>query len=135
MNFLSFILIGLFLFNHAEVPIVVHEHELIIFEGSDWCTNCNTLNNKILSTTPFQEYIVESKIEVIKVDFPQRKKQTEEEIEKNIQLAEKYKFDGNFPMIIISSKNKDDFQTLKYASSFTVDDLESQISEYLSKQN
>lgn len=135
MNFLSFIIFSLLLFNQADFPILSHEHELIIFEGSDWCTNCNTLNNKILSTTPFQEYIQDSNIAVIKVDFPQRKKQTQEEIERNIQLAEKYKFDGKFPMIVIKSKDQEDFHTLNYSTSFTRDDLESQISEFLSKRN
>lgn len=133
MKFIALILIGLYCFHSPGLPDKMIEHELIVFEGSDWCANCHSLNKKILSTTPFKEYIKDSNIRLVKVDFPQRKKQSKEEIEKNIQLAEKYKFDGNFPMIVISSGNE--YRTLTYSSAYTYNDLQLQISEFISEQN
>jgi len=135
MKFIAIVLIGLFCLNTPELPKNDIQHELIIFEGSDWCANCHSLNKKILSTAPFKEYIQNSNITLVKVDFPQRKKQSKEEIEKNIELAEKYKFDGNFPMIVISSKNNEDYKTLTYSSVYTYNDLQTQITEFISKQN
>jgi len=135
MKFIALILIALCCFNPLKLPDNTIEHELIIFEGSDWCTNCHSLNKKILSTTPFKEYIKDSNIRLVKVDFPQRKKQSKEEIERNIQLAEKYKFDGNFPTIVISVKNKNEYKTLTYSSFYTYNDLQLQISEFISEQN
>ena len=75
--------------------------KLIIFEGSDWCVNCIQLEKNVLSDVAFIEFSQENEIEIERIDFPQRKKQDKETEKYNAEIAEKYKFDGTFPTVVL----------------------------------
>lgn len=77
-------------------------YELIVFEGSDWCSNCKKFERNILNDSLVINYLEKEKIEVLKIDFPQRKKLSKEQKNSNKKYAEKYNFKGLFPTIILS---------------------------------
>ena len=73
---------------------------LLIFTGSDWCPNCRRLENNILKDSVFIIYARE-RLSIEFADFPQHKKLEKSERERNIALAEKYKFKGIYPTILL----------------------------------
>jgi thioredoxin-related protein len=73
---------------------------LLIFTGSDWCTNCMRLEKNVLSDSLFRRYIA-GKIVVRRVDFPQRKKPDKSTSEENRKMAETYHFRGIYPTILL----------------------------------
>lgn len=79
----------------------VPSFQLIIFEGSDWCSNCRRLEKDILSKKEFQEFLRDHNVELKKIDFPQRKKLKKEIIAYNDAIATKYDFDGTFPTMLL----------------------------------
>lgn len=81
---------------------VDNNYELIVFEGSDWCSNCKKFERNILNDSLVINYLEKEKIEVLKIDFPQRKKLSKEQKNSNKKYAEKYNFKGLFPTIILS---------------------------------
>lgn len=76
--------------------------KLIVFEGSDWCPSCRRFEKKILSDTSFTGFLTKYNIGLKRVDFPQKKKQSEEELTANRLISESYSFAGLFPTVIIS---------------------------------
>jgi thiamine biosynthesis lipoprotein len=93
---------------------VPERYNLIVFEGSDWCVNCIRLERKILNDTSFIGYLDHENIRLIKVDFPQRKKVSEEQKSANEQIAEKYGFEGVFPTILLSRSDTMIFEKIYY---------------------
>ncbi len=80
---------------------------LLIFEGSDWCTNCRRLEQNILTQEVFKKFLTDNEIVLEKVDFPQRKKLEKSVIAYNDSIATKYDFDGAFPtMLLINEGSK-----------------------------
>lgn len=82
---------------------------LIYFSGSDWCVKCIQLEKQVLSNDAFISFLEEQSIQVEKIDFPQRKKLTEDQIEYNQTVADTYSFDGVFPTLLLGRTD-----TLKY---------------------
>jgi thioredoxin-related protein len=72
---------------------------LLDFTGSDWCIGCMKLEKKVFSTTTFKDY-AEKNLVMMKVDFPQNKKQSKAVEEQNEELARRYGVEG-FPTIVI----------------------------------
>ncbi|MCG8580590.1 MAG: thioredoxin family protein [Bacteroidales bacterium] len=74
----------------------------IIFQGSDWCSNCIKLEHKILNTGVFQKYAADNLI-LLKADFPKRKqnKLSEAQQRHNNKLAERYNTEGYFPLLVL----------------------------------
>lgn len=79
-----------------------NKYTLVVFEGSDWCSNCRKFEHSILQDSLVLNYLKKVNIELLKVDFPQRKKLSKEQQKLNQQYAEKYAFKGLFPTIILS---------------------------------
>ena len=75
--------------------------ELIIFEGSDWCSNCVRLEKNVLSNPGFESFLLERNIKLKRIDFPQRKLLDKEHMAYNVSVAEKYLFDGVFPTLLL----------------------------------
>lgn len=98
MNWLLIFFISAFNFTSIETPPNL---KLIVFEGSDWCVNCIQLEKNVLSDAVFIEFSQKNKIELERIDFPQRKKQAKEIKKYNAEMAEKYQFDGTFPTVIL----------------------------------
>ena len=69
------------------------------FTGSDWCPWCVRLNDEVLKKKAFLDYAGGSLI-LLKIDFPRRIPQTEEQKKSNRELAEKYGIRG-FPTILL----------------------------------
>jgi protein disulfide-isomerase len=72
---------------------------LLDFTGSDWCGYCILLDREILSRPQFRDYAKKNLI-LLEIDFPRRKRQTEETRRQNQELAEHYQIEG-FPTIVV----------------------------------
>lgn len=79
---------------------------LLIFSGSDWCLPCIRLEKDVFSNHKFKEF-ASGKFQVLKADFPQRTKQSEELVSKNEALAERYNPNGQFPLVLFLAPNGD----------------------------
>ena len=69
-------------------------------------------------------------IAIERIDFPQRKKMSSEQIEFNSFVAEKYSFDGQYPTLILARNDKLLFSKLSYLNQSVdemIDDLNSTI--------
>jgi thioredoxin-related protein len=93
---------------------VSERYHLIIFEGSDWCANCIRLEKNILNDTSFLQYLKYKNIKLMKIDFPQRKKLSNEQKLNNEQIAGKYDFKWVFPTVIISRSDTLFFEKIYY---------------------
>ncbi len=85
---------------------------LYIIVGSDWCPECRRLEEKVLADTAFTTTLEQQAIDMVIVDFPQRKKQDKQTVQRNRIIAEKYDFEGIFPTLIVSTKQ--DYQQVFY---------------------
>lgn len=80
-----------------KVPILAD------FSGSDWCGWCIKLEKEVFSTEEFKSFS-KDKLVLLLVDFPNRKKQTEQEVKQNGMLSEKYGIQG-FPTVLLLDAN------------------------------
>ena len=127
VSLLAIILLSFkFQVNHEKTP----SFELIVFEGSDWCINCIKLEEKILSDSVFINFLEKENIKIIKIDFPQRIKETKEQKRINKSYAEKYEFTGVFPTVVISRTEPFSYKKLTYENS-TISQFIEQIYESL----
>jgi len=83
-----------------------NEPIVLVFQGSDWCAPCIKLDRSVWSTETFKSYSKEHFV-MLQADFPRRKENalSEEQQEKNNQLAEKYNKNGIFPLVVVLDKN------------------------------
>lgn len=88
--------------------------ELLVFEGSDWCHNCQRLEQYVLSDSIFTLEIQKMGIALQRVDFPQRKKLSKETRQRNEALAKRYGFDGSFPTLILARPNRSLFKKINH---------------------
>ena len=79
---------------------------ILVFQGSDWCGPCIKLSKEVWDTDEFGAYAEDHYI-MLQADFPKRKKNalSDEQQEKNNQLAEKYNPYGYFPFVVVMDKN------------------------------
>ena len=78
---------------------------LMHFSGSDWCANCIRFEKKVLKDSVFQNFLHDNLL-FLNVDFPQRKKQSDELKKQNELLAEQYNPEGIFPTLLLFSSDK-----------------------------
>jgi protein disulfide-isomerase len=71
----------------------------VLFTGSDWCKNCQILEESILSRASFLEG-VRDRFVFVKVDFPLKKKLSQDIVLKNQQLKQEFHING-FPTVVI----------------------------------
>jgi thiol-disulfide isomerase/thioredoxin len=89
--------------------------KLIVFEGTDWCAKCIRLETEILSDTTFVNFIKSNKIQLERIDFPQRK-QLDKKLQKhNDSVAEKYNFDGSFPTLMLVEPDSEIVHKINYS--------------------
>ena len=91
----------------------------LVFEGSDWCSNCMRLEKNVLSDARFVEFLESHGIDLQKVDFPQRRKLSKEQRKENEALAEKYDFQGSFPTLILSRSDTLLYEQMTYQNQST----------------
>ncbi|MGB6220102.1 thioredoxin family protein [Haloferula sp.] len=65
----------------------------INFTGTDWCGWCIKLENEVFSKKAFQEYAKENLV-LMEVDFPRKKKLSDEVKAQNKMLDKKYGVEG-----------------------------------------
>jgi len=96
---------------HTSLPVAQEKAKvgskilLLDFTGSDWCGWCKRLNKEIFQTPEFTEY-AKKNLELVEVDFPQRKKQTSELKKANEALQSKFQVRGYPTLIILNSAGK-----------------------------
>jgi thioredoxin-related protein len=76
---------------------------LLNFTGSDWCPWCIKMKQETLDTGEFRAYAKDN-LELVEVDFPNNKPQSDQLKAQNQRLQKKFKVDG-FPTFVIVSKN------------------------------
>ena len=73
---------------------------LLIFSGSDWCQPCIRFEKQVLRDSAFQAFAAQN-LEIVKADFPQKKKLSPAQRRENEQLAEQYNPEGIFPHLVL----------------------------------
>jgi thioredoxin-related protein len=88
---------------------------VLVFSGSDWCAPCIKLENGIWQSDEFKTYAQDNFI-LLKADFPRKKvnRLSEEQQEKNNQLAEKYNLHGYFPYVVVLNSDGEVLGTTGY---------------------
>ena len=120
---LVFIFSGFKTLHNSEIT-----YQLIVFEGSDWCSNCRRLEKEILAKDDFMQFLNQHNIEIQRIDFPQRKKLSEEEKKYNASMAEKYAFSGVYPTLFLSRADTFKYEKVAYINQ-SVDEFTSQIAQ------
>lgn len=115
-----FLLPGFFLLTGQKTTVHSNQYKLIVFEGSDWCSRCIKLEEEILNDPLFLSKINEWKIELERIDFPQRKKIEKEKADYNKSIADKYHFDGTFPTILLSRTDAFFYEEISYPKTGTM---------------
>lgn len=78
---------------------------LIDFTGSDWCGWCIKLDREVFETREFRDY-ADSRLVLLKLDFPRNKPQSAAEKSKNEALASKYGVEGFPTVLLVDSTGK-----------------------------
>ena len=75
---------------------------LMEFTGSDWCPPCMKMHKEVFTDAAFVAY-AKMNLVLVEVDFPRKKKQSEELKKANEALETKFKIEG-YPTVILLDK-------------------------------
>ena len=79
---------------------------LLVFSGSDWCSNCIKLKTNVFEKEDFK-VLQSEKFEMYTADFPRTKKTVEDQRTlDNEMLADKFNPKGQFPFILLLDNNQ-----------------------------
>ena len=79
---------------------------LLVFSGSDWCSNCIKLKTNVFEKEDFK-VLQSEKFEMYTADFPRTKKTVEDQRTlDNEMLADKFDPIGQFPFILLLDNNQ-----------------------------
>lgn len=77
------------------------KYVLLDFTGSDWCGPCIELNRVVFSQPAFLTY-AEKSLVLVELDYPRRKKLSEDIARQNAHLAHEYNIDrSGFPTVVL----------------------------------
>ena len=79
---------------------------LLDFTGSDWCGWCIKFDKETLSTDKFAEY-AKAHLELVVVDFPNKKPQSDDLKAANKALQKKYDVDGFPTFVLLNADGKE----------------------------
>jgi protein disulfide-isomerase len=79
---------------------------LMDFTGSDWCGWCMKFDKETLSKDEFAEY-AKSHLELVVVDFPNKKPQSDALKAANRALGDKYGVDGYPTFVVLNADGKE----------------------------
>jgi len=79
---------------------------LLDFTGSDWCPWCIKFDREVLSTSQFAAY-AQSKLVLVKVDFPNSLPQSEAQRYANKQLASRYQVTGYPTLLLVDASGNE----------------------------
>ena len=112
--FIPFLLLFAANFTNPEEKPEKKHLTMIVFQGSDWCANCIRFDKKVLHDESFKTYIDQNNIDLMLVDFPQKKKISKQQQSLNDSIAQRFNFDGSFPTIIITRTDTLLYQEINY---------------------
>lgn len=129
------LLIIFFPLSSASLPAQIHDDPveafaeaqasdkvvLLVFAGSDWCAPCIRFERNVLSHESFLSYAAD-KLVILRADFPQRDKFSEDLRAKYDALAEQYNPKGLFPHLVLIRPDRSMLGTLTYSDE-DVDDF------------
>jgi len=72
---------------------------LAYFTGSDWCEWCAKLDRQVFETPVFARWAAEHVV-LLKLDFPEKKKQSKQIRKQNAELKDRYHIKG-FPTVLL----------------------------------
>jgi len=87
---------------------------LMDFTGSDWCGWCVKFDKETLSTDKFADY-AKAHLELVVVDFPNKKPQSDALKAANKALAAKYGVDGYPTFVVLNADGKEIGRQVGYA--------------------
>jgi protein disulfide-isomerase len=87
---------------------------LLDFTGSDWCGWCMKFDKETLSTDKFADY-AKSHLELVVVDFPNKKSQSDALKAANKALGEKYGVNGYPTFVVLNADGKEIGRQVGYA--------------------
>jgi len=87
---------------------------LMDFTGSDWCGWCMKFDKETLSTDKFADY-AKAHLELVVVDFPNKKPQSDALKADNKALAAKYGVDGYPTFVVLNADGKEIGRQVGYA--------------------
>ena len=76
---------------------------LLDFTGSDWCYFCIKMNQDVINTSTFRAY-AKTNLELVEIDFPEKKPQPDALKKQNEAVQAKYKVEG-YPTYILVDKS------------------------------
>jgi protein disulfide-isomerase len=91
-----------------------HKMVLLDFTGSDWCGWCIKFDKETLSTDKFADY-AKAHLELVVVDFPNKKPQSDALKAVNKALGDKYGVDGYPTFVVLNSDGKEIGRQVGYA--------------------
>ena len=77
---------------------------LMDFTGSDWCGWCIKLKKEVFDTKDFTDYAKKNLV-LVEVDFPSKKKLSDEQKKANEELKNKFSASRGFPTIVVTDSN------------------------------
>ena len=87
---------------------------LLDFTGSDWCGWCIKFDKETLSTDKFADY-AKAHLELVTLDFPNKKPQSDALKAANAALQKKYSVDGFPTFILLNADGKEIGRQVGYA--------------------
>lgn len=96
-------------FNQSDSSLTLY-----VFTGSDWCANCRRFDKKVLHDSAFIKAMKGRNIRIEIIDFPQRKKLSDETVAHNQAISEKLGFRNIFPTIVLYSSSGNGKQRILY---------------------
>ena len=87
---------------------------LLDFTGSDWCSWCKKFDKDTLSTEKFTAY-AKTHLELVTVDFPNQKPQSDALKAANAALQTKYGVEGFPTLVLLSADGKELGRQVGYA--------------------
>ena len=87
---------------------------LLDFTGSDWCPWCIKFDHEVLDTDSFATY-AQNKLELVLVDFPRTKPQSDSLKQANQDLARRFGVDGYPTYVLLDYKGKELGRQVGYA--------------------
>jgi thioredoxin-related protein len=87
---------------------------LLDFTGSDWCIWCIKFDKEALDTDKFAGY-AKAHLELVTLDFPNKKPQSDALKAANAALKDKYKIEGFPTFILLDAEGKEIGRQVGYA--------------------
>jgi thioredoxin-related protein len=87
---------------------------LLDFTGSDWCGWCIKFDKDVLSTDQFANY-AKTHLELVTLDFPNKKPQSDALKSANAALQKKYGVDGFPTFVLLNADGKELGRQVGYA--------------------